>query len=182
MTTAHPVPAPSPPDHPPPVQPACRLRAAVPRTFFEPGADRLTRHAEGVLQPTQTAALVIGTQDRFTLLVAITVRLRIFTTACATVTAQESLFPASRASVANEVATVAVATFKGDVNHTNRLPDHPRFLHYQKFVLSTGAQAARLPDCDSNLTKPDKRLVEFSQTSLARWHALASEPLALQSL
>jgi len=93
-------------------------------------------------QPAQAATLVIGTQDHFALLGGVTVRLRVFTAALTAVMAQESLFPVRGETVANQVLTLAVATFKGNVNHHHSLPDHLRFLHYHLFIIVANLYAA----------------------------------------
>jgi hypothetical protein len=61
---------------------------ATPPPFFEPGRDGLSRDAEGAGESAQTAALVIGAQYLFALLLAVSVSARLFTTGLRAIAAQ----------------------------------------------------------------------------------------------
>ena len=86
MTTVHPTPA-----------QALRLPRASRRgratrlPFFYPRRDSVARDAEGTRQSTQTAAFIIGAQDRFALRRAVGVAARLFAAPASAVTAQVAL-------------------------------------------------------------------------------------------
>ena len=60
-------------------------------TFFYPRRDSVARDAEGTRQSTQTAAFIIGAQDRFALRRAVGVAARLFAAPASAVTAQVAL-------------------------------------------------------------------------------------------
>jgi len=92
MTTVHPTPAPSPPGRKGLAQAASRASQARSTLFFEPTADRVSRHAEGARQPAQTAAFVIGAKDALALLRGVAIDLRLVAARAPTRGAQIALF------------------------------------------------------------------------------------------
>ncbi len=86
------------------------LTAATLIPFFDPLRDRVARHAEGALKPTQRTALIIGAEDLLTPFVRISIARRVITAATATTSAQVALFTIRCEPEADDVLAVAMLT------------------------------------------------------------------------
>ena len=117
MTIAHLVPVQSPSDQTAQAQGGSWSTPGVELLFFEPVADRITRHAKGALQTAQGTAFFVGTENLFPLFFGVTIGLRILAAAALANFAPEALFPIAGVPVSNQLFTFAVTTSQGDDNH-----------------------------------------------------------------
>jgi hypothetical protein len=109
MTKVHPIPVSSSQAHFELVVVKCRSRAGVARLFFEPGAYRVTSHAESASEATQAASFFVCAQDFLALLLRVTIRQRVIATTAATVVAVITLFSISGLAIADDIVTIAMA-------------------------------------------------------------------------
>ena len=110
MTTTRPVPSPSPAGLPGRARTAFRSTPEARHVFFQPTGHGISGHTEGARQTAQTAALVIGGENRLALLFGIAVRLWLLTIAASAVVAVVTLFIVACQTVADKVFAAAVVT------------------------------------------------------------------------
>jgi len=136
MTTFHPIPMSATSAHQALFGAAFDSRAGARRLFFEPGANRITRHAEGASHPAQRRAFFVGMQNLCTLGFAIAKRLRIVMTATEAGFTQIALFAIASQAVAKQIFTAAMTAFNRDRNHRLRLTPLTLLSHYRTFFNS----------------------------------------------
>ena len=96
------------PASPSPARPTSASVPGAPLLFFDPRGDSVARHTEGAGQSAQTAALVVGAQDRLALLVRVGIRARLLAAAASALAAQVALPPIGSQAVTHQVRTAAV--------------------------------------------------------------------------
>ena len=79
-------------------------------SFFEPAGDRVSADAQGASEATQTAALIIGAQDRFALTFRLAVWLWVVAAISLAIMAEVSLFAVTGQSVPGKVGTGTMPT------------------------------------------------------------------------
>ena len=88
------------------------------RLFFDPITNGVACHSESACQATQTAALLISSQDDLAFGFRVGCRARIFTTRFAAVLTQIFLFPVRRMTIAHELLAAAGQTFQSNSDHS----------------------------------------------------------------
>jgi hypothetical protein len=109
MTTIHPIPVFWPQAHLGLARKAFHSTAGVCWLFFEPTTHSITRNAESASQTTQRRALFISSQDLFTFLFGVAIRLRIITAAAIALITVIALFAVSGQAIADEIVATAMA-------------------------------------------------------------------------
>jgi hypothetical protein len=109
MTTTHPTQALWHQAHLGLARKAFHLAAGVCWLFFEPTAHGITRNAESASQATQRRALLVSSQDLFTFLIGVAIRLRVITAAAIAIITVIALLAVSGQSIADEIVATAMA-------------------------------------------------------------------------
>ena len=87
--------------------------------------------AEGAGESAQTAALVVGAQYLFALLLAVSVSARLFTTALSAIAAQITLAAIRSEAVTHQPFALAMLTSQSNGDHDCTLARHLYVSHYQ---------------------------------------------------
>lgn len=109
MTKVRPTPVSSSQAHFEPAVVKYRSRAGVARLFFEPGANRVTSHAESASEAAQAASLFVCAQDFLALLLRVPIRLRVIAATATAVIALIALFAISSQAITHDIITTAMA-------------------------------------------------------------------------
>lgn len=86
--------------------------------FFEPGADGFARDAKDSFQSPQRTTLLIGFENLFLRVQAITRRLRLLAATALTSLTPIALFAIARVSITHKLFAAAVTAFQGDSDHS----------------------------------------------------------------
>lgn len=86
--------------------------------FFEPGADGFARDAKDSFQSPQRTTLLIGFENLFLRVQAITRRLRLLAATALTSVTPIALFAIARVSITHKLFAAAVTAFQGDSDHS----------------------------------------------------------------
>jgi hypothetical protein len=109
MTTTHPTPGLWPQAHLGLAREAFHSMAGVCWLFFEPTTHGITRDAKSASQATQRRAILVSSQDLFTFLFGVAIRLGVITAAAIAIITVIALLAISGQSIAHEIIATAMA-------------------------------------------------------------------------